>query len=295
MIHAVDYRGMKQQVETSFATALLRIRTTYLWRHGRLPDLAEPTRFTELVQLRKLLDRDPRMPLMADKVRVKAVVAERLGREWVVPMLWSGVTLPIDFAPKMPFIIKSRHGCNQTLVVSDGQTDWPKARARMRKWVRRPYGRWLDEWLYQEIPRGCLIESFVGNGRKLPIDYKIFVFHGRAAYVQVHLDRDTDHRWMVYDLDWRPLSRSAPVVARPTALRAMVEAAEVMAADFSFARVDFYQPEERPLFGEITFYPGSGLDPFDPPQLDREMGSLWLNPSKSKSHAHASGPEPLVA
>jgi hypothetical protein len=72
---------------------LIRIKLSYLWRHGRLPNLAYPTRFTELIQLRKLYDRDPRMPIMADKVAMKSIVADRLGRDWVVPMLWSGEQL----------------------------------------------------------------------------------------------------------------------------------------------------------------------------------------------------------
>jgi hypothetical protein len=57
----------------------------------------------------------------------------------------------------------------------------------------------------------------------------------------------------------------------------MMAAAEEMARGFEFARVDFYQPGEHPLFGEVTFYPGSGLDKFDPVELDEVMGGLWLN------------------
>jgi hypothetical protein len=26
----------------------------------------------------------------------------------------------------------------------------------------------------------------------------------------------------------------------------------------------------------MTFYPGSGLDSFDPPELDEALGRLWL-------------------
>jgi hypothetical protein len=34
--------------------------------------------------------------------------------------------------------------------------------------------------------------------------------------------------------------------------------------------------EGRPLFGEMTFYPGSGLDRFRPAEYDRLFGSCWL-------------------
>ena len=258
--------------------SLLRVNLTYFWRHGRLPSLERPTRFTELVQLRKLYDRDVRMPIMADKVAMKSIVKERLGLEWVVPMLWSGGELPPESLWAQPIVIKARHGCNQNVVVRDAKADWSALRTSSERWTRRAYGRWLDEWLYTEIPRGLLIEPFIGTSGELPIDYKVYVFHGEATHVQAHLGRATDHRWVVHDRHWHALSGSAATVKRPSALAAMLAAAEVLAEGFSFVRVDFYQPDDHPLFGEMTFYPGSGLDPFDPPWLDQAMGRLWLNP-----------------
>jgi hypothetical protein len=256
--------------------ARARIALCYVWRHRRLPDLAAPTRLTELVQLRKLTDRDPRLPALADKVAVKAHVARELGREWVIPMLWSGTELPARPLFAGPVVVKSRHGCNQTVFVRNGARDWAAAQAASAGWMREAYGRWLDEWLYTAIPRGLLIEPLIGGGAALPIDYKVFVFGGRATHVQVHLDRERNHRWYVHDRDWHPLAADTPAVLRPTALPAMLRAAEHLASGFDFARVDFYQPDRQPLFGEISFYPGSGLEPIDPPELDREWGRLWL-------------------
>ena len=62
----------------------------YFVHHKRLPDLASPTRFTEKVIRRKLVDRDPRLPIMADKIAVKEFVATILGAPYVTPTLWSG-------------------------------------------------------------------------------------------------------------------------------------------------------------------------------------------------------------
>ena len=36
-----------------------------------------------------------------------------------------------------------------------------------------------------------------------------------------------------------------------------------------------YEVAGQPLFGELTFYPGSGLLRVDPPALDRLMGDHW--------------------
>jgi hypothetical protein len=43
----------------------------------------------------------------------------------------------------------------------------------------------------------------------------------------------------------------------------------------AFVRVDFYEIKASPLFGEMTYYPGSGCERFDPPEFDRNVGRLW--------------------
>ena len=40
-------------------------------------------------------------------------------------------------------------------------------------------------------------------------------------------------------------------------------------------RVDFYVVADRPLFGEITIFPGGGFEPFLPLSFDEEVGS-WI-------------------
>jgi len=216
-------------------------------------------------------------------VAVKALVADRLGPDWVIPTLWHGDRLP-RFAPwPMPFVVKSRHGCNQTLIVRNEFTDWQAIRRRARRWAAKPYGRWLDEWLYAHIPRGILVEPFIGDGDQLPIDYKFYVFAGHVEYIQVHLGRGSRHRWLVYDRDWQRVSARADAAAPPppVTLDRMIAAAETLGQGFDFARVDLYEVAGRPLFGEVTFYPGSGLDPFDPVSLDTEMGAHWLRARES--------------
>ncbi len=260
------------------AMARARIRLTYLWRHGRLPDLSDPRRFTELVQTRKLNDRDPRMPPAVDKVHAKRIAAERLGDEWVIPTLWRGVVLPEAMAWEPAFVVKSRHRCNQRAFVRTGEEDWAAIRRRAARRMRRPYGGWLDGWAYRGVARGLLVEPFVGTSGVLPVDYKFYVFGGRVGYVQVHLDRERAHRWLLFDPAWRRVSAATPGddPRPPRSLAAMIAAAEALGEGRDFVRVDFYEVAGRPLFGEMTFYPGSGLDRFAPVTLDAAIGARWL-------------------
>lgn len=277
------------------------VRLAYWWRHGRLPRLDAPALFTEHVQHRKLHDRDPRLPLLADKVAVKVFVAERIGADWIVPTLWQGRVLPARPVWPTPFVVKSRHGCNHVHIVhGDGHEDWARIRRDARQWMRSRYGTLLNEWLYRHIPRGLLVEPFIGEGRSVPVDYKFYVFGGRAEYVQVHLGRGSRHRWVVFDRSWRRLSVATADldVPPPRALAAMVDAAERLGAGFDFVRVDLYDTAAGPRFGEMTFYPGSGLDRFAPVALDSAMGDHWRAAAANGNRrvaAPASEPSPRLA
>ena len=258
-----------------------RIALTYWWRHGRLPDLVSPRRFTELVQLRKLAGHDRAMAQMVDKVVAKTRVAEMIGPDWLIPTLWQGTILPAVAPWPTPFVVKARHGCNQNAFVfgAGHDPDWSQIRARAAGWMARDYGYWLDESVYAAVPHGLLVEPFMGTPPALPVDYKFYVFGGRVAAVQVHLGRGTCHRWCIFDPEWRLLSarKSGLVPPPPASLARMIDAAETLSAGSDFCRVDLYEIAGKPLFGEMTFYPGSGLDRFDPVGLDLWLGDLWLD------------------
>ena len=275
-------------VETAFGSAQLtgsrvdvaarcRVALTYLYRHGRLPNLRDPALFTEFVQVRKLVGRNMMMPRLADKVLAKQLVAAQIGEDWIIPTLWQGCQLPELPQWPLPFVVKSRHGCNQSAFVRDGDENWQAIRRRAQGWMSTVYGRWLDEWLYHEIEPGLLVEPFVGIDGKLPLDYKFYVFGGRVEYVQVHIDRERHHRWIVLDRQWRRVSAPTndDIPPMPVSFPAMIEAAETLGKAFDFVRADFYDIAGRPLFGELTFYPGSGLDRFHPVDLDTAMGTYW--------------------
>lgn len=256
-----------------------RITISYAWRHRRLPNLDVPTRFTELVQLRKLHDRSPGQTMMMDKVAAKALAESSLGSAWIVPTLWIGADLPETIPFAAPAIVKARHGCNQYAVLCNAPSpgEWRRLRRRSRRWQQSSYGLWLDEWAYRDVPRGCIAEPLLGGRLPLPIDYKIYVFGGVATHVQVHLDRGGRHRWILHDRNWKSLVPCEDCPAAPASLAAMLEAAEVLARGISFLRVDFYEVSGRPYFGEFCLYPGSGFDPFAADWIDESLGALWLS------------------
>ena len=55
----------------------------------------------------------------------------------------------------------------------------------------------------------------------------------------------------------------------------MVAVAEQVAQDFSSLRVDFFMASGGLKIGELTAYTHSGINPWEPPELDEKLGQLW--------------------
>lgn len=115
-------------------------------------------------------------------------------------------TLPSNPEWPTPFVVKSRHGCNQIAFVRTGDENWPDIRSRAHRWLKSTYGVWLGEWLYGKIQKGVLVEPFIGCVDRLPIDYTFYVFGGHVEYIQVHLNREHAHRWILFDRSWPRVS-----------------------------------------------------------------------------------------
>lgn len=260
----------------------------FLARNGYLPNSRGPRRFNELIHERKLHDRSPLLPVLTDKIKVKAYVTERLGPDWVIPTFWSGTDLPSRIQWPLPFVVKSNHGSQQCRFVRSADVDWDAIRKKAAFWLRRPYANLLGEWAYSQIERSMLIEPFVGCPTALPVDYKFFVFGGRVEFIQVDTDREHRHKRTMFDRDWQrlPLRLGYPVDPRPidppASLSRMIAAAETLGRDFDFVRVDLYDVDGTPLFGEMSFYPNSGLDRFSPTHFDDHFGKLWRDASQAK-------------
>ena len=71
------------------------------------------------------------------------------------------------------------------------------------------------------------------------------------------------------------LSDRAGSLAYTPKLWKMVQLAETLAVPLKFARIDFYDINGEIYFGEITFFPGNGMEEFSPEKWDYRIGE-WL-------------------
>lgn len=265
-----------------------RIRRKFRSELGCDPDLEHPKTLNEKILWLNLRNRDRRWAECSDKVAAREFVRTRIGERYLVPLL--GVyddpdDIDLESLPDR-FIIKAAHGSGWNLIVRDKSSlDWPDTRGKLREWLSRSYYAHKREWQYREIPHRLVIEELlVDEAGRVPDDYKIWCLRAgdsQTLFVQVDMDRFSDHTRNYYDLDWSLLpfhkldSPPNPIGRpRPQRLDEMVEVARELSRDFCLVRVDLYHLPDRVYFGEMTFTPDAGMAPLEPPEWDRKLGDL---------------------
>jgi hypothetical protein len=252
---------------------------------GYVPNIFLPRSFNEKVIKRKLSPAPALWSVLADKVRVREYVSSVVGPEIlneVYLVTEDPEEIKFDRLPER-FVVKANHGSHWTRIVRDkAQADEEQLRATCRGWLGRKYGLRTREAWYDVIPPRIVLERFLHDeDHGIPLDYKVWVFHGTARFVQVSTGRFHRVTHTVYDRYWRrqvwTRGTPGPDIPRPARLEELLAIAERLAGDIDFVRVDLYYVNERDIvFGEMTFAPQGGHGRFYPDKrYDFEVGALW--------------------
>lgn len=273
--------------------AMLQLQ--YRIKTGRKLNLKDPKRYTEKLQWYKLYHRDPLMVQCVDKYDVRAYV-ESKGLGHILNECY-GVfdrVEDIDF-DKLPnqFVLKDTlgGGGNAVIIVKDKSSlDLEAVKKQLQKWVDEDHriaggGR---EWPYYSGKKHRIIaERYIPSDESTGglIDYKFFCFDGVTAYVYGIADRKVGEKagFGIFDREFQqlpyvrcdesPLTRK---LRKPDQWETMLEYARILSERFPHARIDFYCPEGTILFGEITFFDGSGYMQFEPDEFDHILGDSFV-------------------
>lgn len=259
-------------------------------------NLDNPQTFNEKLQWLKLYDRKPEYTMMVDKYLVRDYIKEKLGEEYLIPLLgvWDKPE-DIDFE-KLPnqFVLKCNHNSGLGMYICKDKSkltkkDIKKIRKDLAKGLAQDYYLSGREWPYKNVPRKIICEKYmVDSSTPNLYDYKFFCFNGLAKCYKVDFDRFINHRANYFSKDGDLLKfgedACPPDFNKKLPLSKNIKKMEKFASQLSkshpFLRVDFYDVNGQIYFGELTFYPASGFGQFIYDGNDELFGS-WIEILKS--------------
>ncbi len=258
---------------------------------GHRLHLNNPRTFNEKLQWLKLNCQNPLMTKCADKVGVRDYVKEKIGDKYLIPCLgvWDKAE-DIDFdALPDRFVLKVNWGSGQNIIVKNkAELDIIETCSQLNTWLKTEHNHYYNffEWPYKDIKPKIIAEKYLDFAADL-LDYKIMCYNGIPKNLFVCSERQSGLKVTFFDLNWKrlPFTRKYPAskkkIERPKELAEMINIAKVLSEPFPFVRVDFFCHNNHLYVGELTFFPGAGLERFTPNKYDKIMGALLLLPHKS--------------
>lgn len=256
--------------------------------HKKL-DWKNPKSFNEKIQWLKTNDRNPLYPVLADKFAVRQYISDTIGEDYLIPLVggpWNSFD-EIDFAA-LPerFVLKTTHDSGGVVICPDKAAfDHAQAKEKIEKSLRRNYYWGGREWPYRDISPRIIAEAYMENeSRGELLDYKFMMFGGehRCAFVCSNRFLGGKLNVTFFDPAWNrmPFERhyraDTQPFARPACYDEMIRVSRRLSEGLPFVRVDLYEIGGRVYCGEMTLYPGSGMETFQPEEWDYRLGE-WLD------------------
>jgi Flp pilus assembly protein TadD len=263
-----------------------RLLRRYRAVFGVFPRLHPPVSFNERILQRIIYDRDPRLRILCDKLAVRGFIEDRVGKEYVVPLLgvWERAKeISWDSLPDK-FVLKPSHASGRFAIVERPvDADPEKLIAEAEEWLSHDFFAISLEWGYRGLSRRILAEPFLCSPDGSPAqEAHVYTFSGRAALFNIFIGtkRSPERSSCWYDVTGRRVGITGtgphPDIELPDGERlAMIEIAERVSQGFSSLRVDFYLISNGLKIGELTPYTLGGIFRWHPPEMDEKLGQLW--------------------
>lgn len=206
---------------------------------------------------------------LADKIEVRKFVEDRIGQQYLTILYgtWTNAK-EIDFGT-LPnrFVLKTNNGCGTNFIIKDkSKIDISRVVNELNYWLKYPYGALTGQIHYSRINPKILAEEYLEQSIEkdsLPYDYKFFCYKGVPRYVLYYEGRSLNGHItpnMLFDMEWNEISEAVnrPInhkVNPPISFEEMKQCVKQLCSGFDFVRVDFYEINGRPVFGEMTFTP----------------------------------------
>ncbi len=242
--------------------------------HGRAPKFALPETYYDWMQWRKVFDHNPLFITLGDKLKAKDYIAQHIPALTLPRVLWSG-----DGSTAIPeevlqgnVVIKTSDGSGRNFFIQDGKYNRGELSLTLKRWLSEgAYGRRFGEWAYSRMKRRIFVEELLPSSTGLLIDISIRAGSGQVAFGSLVVHAKSDRESTIYlsrDGDLLSVEYGEGVseaeidaIPVPPGYEAAISHAARLSRDVDYARFDFLWSDGVLYGGEITVYPGSGIDP----------------------------------
>lgn len=222
----------------------------------------------------------------ADKLKAKEYL-EKLGLKQYIPKTLaiydSTDCIDLTMLPNN-FVLKTNHDSGTVFLCDKKTTNFDYVFLKLKESLEKIYNK-NGEWVYSKIKPQIFAEELISpscNNTEV-IDYKFFIYNGKYEWGFTAQNRKKDCRFCVFEKDFeiqqvdyiylRPNKKNLPT--KPPHFDEMIRIAELIGKHFWFVRVDFYDTNNGPKIGELTFFSQSGLGPFTDNNFDFKYGCLF--------------------
>lgn len=282
-------------------------RLWYASRTGEHLHLNHPRDFNELLIKRNLQtyrDKEGRSVwiMCADKYAVREYVINK-GLGHILNECYGVFDSPGDISfLSLPnqFVLKLTNGCGQIYFCRDKSLlDTKSVQVRIDKWIRESstFGLKTGEWHYSAIKPRIIAEKYLqslGDSKSI-IDYKFHCIRGKVVCILVCYDRDIESHqgcFDIYDTKWNltegvlaQYHLHRRVIPRPLSFDQMLVIAETLSKGIDYVRVDLYEIDGKPVFGEMTFTPAGNIQLRYQPWVLKEMLRIYNGSTDSQIKA----------
>lgn len=267
-----------------------------VWLYGRSRRLFKkdyPKDINEKIRYLEFYTDTTKWTELADKYRVRKYVEERIGAEYLVPLIgkWKKAD-DIDFniLPNQ-FILKLNNGSGDSIIVHDKSL--LDLKSVIEKLNYNLYHTTMfngAERHYLGIPPCIIAEKLLPSDGPI-VDYKIWCFNGVPNHFLICTNRNesTHHANLnYYDLNWVRHSekiaeeyRNDDEVEKPKNIEEMLRCAKALSKGFPQVRVDLYNIRGKIYFGELTFTSAFGFMNYYTQETLDEMGEATKIPPRT--------------
>lgn len=252
-------------------------------KQGYKLNLKNPKTYNEKIQWIKLYDKNTLMPKCVDKYTVREYIEEIGCGNILNDILWNGFDpdeIPFEKLPNK-FVIKVTHGSTFNIICTDKtKLNIKDSKKKLKKWLKEKFIPCYGEWFYGiEKPR-IIVEKFIESKEDLK-DFKVFCFKGVPKVIGVYSNRfNGDLCQELYDTEWNLINEHTghyklpeKLTKKPDNLKEILKYSRKISKEFRHVRVDFFNPDNNLVFGEMTFTGSAGFGKYSSRSFAEKMGS----------------------